>query len=654
MRPLLLAITLATLPVAVALGAQSSEKVIDVRTARPPAGNTFEALWSVYRKAQAKGDAEASDAALREVRRLRIERNIKSLEPYALARVAEGLVALGQGDQEKAAGAFSSAAVLDPSLPDAYFGLAAAAMKGGISGLPSAVKQIVNGTTARLNTIVGWHRLVSLITPATFLALLVTTTVLSLALLLRHGVLLFHDIEERLGPARSPIMAPGIFAVLLLAPVIAFQGYAWLPLWWSSLLFVYLARAERLTVLVLLLACVPVGPIVKALEARTLAAQNPLFGAGVVAVEGGPDTRAIAILEDGVRRYPDDRDMVYLLTAQYKKSGRYEDATAFYLQILQREPNDTYALNNLANLSFAGGEFQAAIPRYLQAIGTNPPPEVAATLYYNLALSHVQRFERQLHDEARSHAERLAEGLIDEYDTLWKYEFKNENAVVDLGLKPDELWAKFEGVRDGVARKNVAGAPIPAMDTLGVLRAGANRFGAALLVCAAAIFLLSRWRGSRMFTMRCVKCGTPFCRRCQLGAATEGLCTQCHHLFVVRDGVSGSVRNQKLLEVQREDEKRERIFRVMSLLAPGSGHIYARKTVSGIAFVFVWSFILALALLGGRILPLTEASSSLARPWGLGLGMVLLLVVYVVANRARPDFEDLMLEGLPFRRRRTA
>ena len=43
-----------------------SDKVIDVRASRPPAGNTFEALWSVYKKAGAKGDAEGAQNALRE------------------------------------------------------------------------------------------------------------------------------------------------------------------------------------------------------------------------------------------------------------------------------------------------------------------------------------------------------------------------------------------------------------------------------------------------------------------------------------------------------------------------------------------------------------------------------------------------------------
>lgn len=652
MKPLLAA--LAALGVSISsVGAQTAEKVIDVRATREPASNSFEAIWTMYRRALAKGDSEARAGALKELRRLRIERNILSLEPYALGRVGEGFSHLQQGELEKAQEAFRDAITLDPQLPDAYFGQALAAMKAGLHGFPAALRHTVSGMTARLGTIPGSHRLVSLVTPVTLLAVLVTTTVLALALLLRYGVLLFHDIEERLGSQKSPLLGPGVTAALLLAPVLLFQGYAWLPLWWLSLLFLYLTRVEKLTVALVLLACLPVGPIVSLLEARTLAEQNPLFSAGVEAIEGGPDNRSILTLEDGVRRHPNDRDLVYLLAAQYKKAGRYEDAAAFYLQILQRDPSDTYALNNLANLSFAGGEFQAAIPRYHQAIAANPPPEVAATLYYNLALSHVQRFERQLHDEARSQAERLADSLVEAYESQWKYE-SNETAVVDLGVRPQELWAKFEGVREGVGRENVAGTILPARGVGPLLKSGANRFSLALIVFGGVVLALSRWRGSRMFTARCVKCGTPFCRLCQLGAATEGLCTQCHHLFVVRDGVSGPARNQKLLEVQKEDEKRERIFRVMSLLVPGAGHIYARKTLVGTAFVFAWAFILAMALLAGRVLPLTESSSALTRPWGLAAGMFLLLLVYVAANRARPDFEGLMLGGIPVRRRRAA
>ena len=114
----------------------------------------------------------------------------------------------------------------------------------------------------------------------------------------------------------------------------------------------------------------------------------------------------------------------------------------------------------------------------------------------------------------------------------------------------------------------------------------------------------------------------------------------------MRDGVSGPARNRKLLEVQKEDERRERVFRLLSLVAPGAGHLYAQRTPMGLVLVLGWSLLLLLALLAGRVLPFTETPSTIEKPWGLGLIAVVLLVIYVVANRARPDFEV----ALPARR----
>src|SRR5204863_8023837 len=131
-----------------------------------------------------------------------------------------------------------------------------------------------------------------------------------------------------------------------------------------------------------------------------------------------------------------------------------------------------------------------------------------------------------------------------------------------------------------------------------------NRLSVFPLLAALAVLLLRKWRGSKAFTMSCLKCGTPFCRRCHLGQVAGGLCTQCHHLFVVRDGVSGPARNRKLLEVQKEEARRDRVFRVLSLLVPGAGHLYAQRPASGILLVFVWAATLVAGLLTGRLLPL--------------------------------------------------
>ncbi len=565
--------------------------------------------------------------------------------------MGEGLKRLDHGELAGADEDFRAAMALDPHLPDAYFALAKREMKKGPLGILPAIGDTVSGLTARLPTILGRHRLLALLVPVLLFSLLVTLGVASLALVLRHGVLLRHDMEEFFGPDRSALVTMLTFVAVLLLPALTFQGYGWMPFWWMAVLFLYFSITERVLVGLALLGALAVGPVVRSLESRIMAAQNPLFVAGVQALEGSGDTRSMRLLEKARERYTEDRDLGYLLASHYRKAGRYEDAAAVYGELLRTNPSDPVALNNIANLSFAAGEFPAAIPRYQQGIAANPTPAVAATLYYNMSLAYLQKFDPQPANEARSHALRMDPGLIQQYDATWKYEIKNENAVVDLNLSAEELWGKFQRLRDGVGRQNVLGRG--GVEPL-AWTAGFNRFLGFLAVFVVVVVGMWRWRGPHMFTMRCVKCGTPFCRRCHLGAAWEGLCTQCHHLFVVRDGVSGPARNQKLLEVQREDEKRERIFRALSLVFPGSGHVYAHRTLSGLTFIFLWSLVLSLALLGGRVLPYTEAASRVTTPWGLALGALVLLAVYIAANRARPDFEILMPAGRPPRRARAA
>jgi tetratricopeptide (TPR) repeat protein len=625
------------------------DKVIDVRARQAPAAaSSFDALWSSYKKAETRGDNEGAQNAMREIRRLRIERNIRSLETIALARVADGLAALRIGESARAEAAFRDAVALDPHLPDAYFGLALYDVKKGPLGIVPAVKDTLAGTTARLRTARGGHYLFALVVPVALLALLATTIVFGLATVIRYGSLLKHDFEESFGPGKQSF-ALGLAAIILLLPAMLFQGWAWLPLWWLAMLFIYMGWSERIVALALLVLCVASAPLVKTMESRLLAQQNPLFWASLGALENGPDTRAIAQLEEARRAHADDRDLVYLLGAEYKKAGRYDDASALYREALgsqAKDSPDTFALNNLANLEFAAGEFPAAIARYKQGIESGPPTPIAATFYYNLSLAHLQRFEYQPAQEARSQADRLDSSLVHTYDSVWKYD-KGDYAVVDLGLDADEVWGKYSGAAQGIVQSNRAGKGAAAVQGQALLPALANRLSVFPIVALLAVLILRKWRGGKAFTMRCLKCGTPFCRRCHLGQVAGGLCSQCHHLFLVRDGVSGPARNRKLLEVQAEEARRDRVFRVLSLLVPGAGHLYAQRAPMGILLVFVWSAVIVAALLTGRLLPLTEASGDLSKPWGLGVGALVLLVVYFLANRSKPEFEDVML---PIRR----
>ncbi len=616
---------------------RAAEKQIDVRGIRPSAPSSFEALWSAQRKAEAASEREAATAARAELSRLRVERNVRSLESVALALVGRGLRRLAEGSREEAEEDLRQAIALDPSLPDAHFALARAQEAGGPIGYASAVKTRLAGLLAFARTPRGSlnFRLVAL--PSLFVTLYVVMAAWGATLLVRHGILLRHDIEEWLGPARGRALGRGLLAVLLAGPALCFLGWGWLPIWWLALLFTYMGTLERVVTGAMVMATVCTGPAAELLERSARLAQNPLYRAMLVAVEGGSDARALAELERASARNPEDRDLVYLRAMLLRKAGRVDDAANLYKTLLTRDKNDVLANNNLANLEFAGRDFAAAIARYKQVAEAGARPAVEGTVRYNLSLAYLQRFERQKSDEARAQAERLAPDVVRSYDADWQYG-NGEYAVVDLGLSVAQLQSKLAAEPGRVVQENVAGKEQgPAAGaSLGSLF---NRFGAAGLAFVGVV-LLCRWRrGSRMFTLRCLKCGTPFCRRCHLGAVVAGLCTQCHHLFVVRDGVSGPARNQKLLEVQSEEERRDRAFRALSLFSPGAGQIYGQKPLIGLLFSTLWYGSLVTAVLAGRVLPITEVPASLRGSGSLVLAGLVMVVTYVVANLARPEAE---------------
>lgn len=616
-----------------------SERVIEVRQGQA-AQATFETLWAEYSRFDAAGDSDNAAKVLADVVRLRVERNIGGLETMALALVAKGIGKVRQGEREAAEGYFNGALGLDPRLPDAYLGMAQAQFRRGPLGIVTALRQTASAVTAGLATSNGRYRLLALLIPALLIALLATASAVSLSLLIRNGSLLLHDLEEELGPSRGVPFARGVFLLLLLLPLVLMQGYGWLPLWWLALLFPYLNVMERIVAALLLVAALAVGPMVQVLEAQARAQQNPLYRAALVAVEGGPDSLAQSQLEYAVQAHSDDRDLKYVLARQYRKAGRDDEAAGLYREILKGDAKDAVALNNLANIEFYRGEFAAAIARYKQGIELAANDSFTATSYYNLAQAHLQKFEFQPATEARAQADRLSADLTRSYESRWKYEKPGAtvSSVVDLAPTPEEVAAKFAGKSEGIAAKNVTGRAGAAAAPVSLGHSVANRFLGFCVVFVLAAVGISRWRGNRMITLRCAKCGSPFRRRVTAQDTGE-LCTQCFHLFVVKDGVSPSAKNKKMMEVQAEDTKRLRAFRILSLLLPGAGQVYGRQPIPGLLLLLAWFGVLSLCGLAGRPFSVTGASSALLGAWIMAPAGVLLLLIYAAANKFRPSFE---------------
>ncbi len=612
-------------------GPQGGGSAPGAPTQPPAVVRPFEALWSEYVAADAASDQGGVARAMREIRRARMERNVESLGSVGLALVAHAYAKLQADKRDAAEQEFRAAVNLAPGLPDAHAGLSLALLRKGPLSIPSSLDASVTGVSAFLATERGARSVRDLGTIAALLSAFAAAWAIAVSLLARHGGLLLHDIEEWLGPAHHRSASLALFLLLLLLPVATFQGWGWLPLWWLALLFSYFETRERVLAGVLALGALLVGPGVALVEERLRTTRNPLYHAALATTESVPDGAAIASLEQALRRDPADRDLLYLVGAARKKAGRYDEAAELYRQALVADPQDAVARNNLANIEFARGGYDAASARY-RAGTSSAQPAVAATSQYNLSLAHLQKFDYQAYNAAKSNADRIAPGLVADYDR-WKYD-TGEYAVVDLGFGREQVFGKFAGAESGVAARNLLlGEPFPRTSSLpGALL---NRFVASLPVFALAGFLVGRWRGPKAFTLHCLRCGTAFCRLCHLGPVSGGLCSQCYHLFVVRDGVSGPVRNRKMAEVQQFDARRERVARLLSVVSPGAGQLYGGWTLRGALLLAAWYGILGLAA-ASRIVPFTEVPRALAPQWlEIGAG-VALVGLWAVAFRFRP------------------
>lgn len=606
------------------------------------------ALWQAYLAARRVADPVAAEAALAEIRRLQVERNILDLESLALALVAEGRTKLREGDADAAFAVFRDARAIAPHLPDARFGLAAAEGRQLPFGVLAALREAFAGLAAPLPTALGGFAATNNLLAVGFIAALLASLGFGGALLVRYGGLLRHDLEERLGPR----LAPGLLLTLVLLPTALLQGWGWLPLWWMALVALYASRVERAVAVAFALLTVLLPPLALERQPALQAAQNPQLRASLRAIEEGPNSWALATLERARREAPQDRDLVYLTGLQLRKFGRDAEAAALYRDLLAESPQDGVALNNLGNLEFARGDYQAAVARYTQGLDAGGSPRVQATLAYNLSLARLQRFEYQPGEQARSRADALDPELTQRYDRTWRFQRDELRVptVVDLGLLPAELWAKYLARPSGPGRENVLSeAPAATFDVAGYLRALPSRFLTLPLCFFTVALLLWRLRGPRAFTERCLRCGTAFCNRCQLGGLSGSLCTQCHHIFVIRDGISAPARVQKLQQVHAEEGGNQRRFQRLSLILPGSGHLVAHATLSGMALLVAWALVVSALVVDGHVAPLTRLGPGPGQGWLWG-GLVLALVlIYAAASLLRPGFEAALL---PVRRPR--
>ena len=522
------------------------------------------------------GDTDTARRMLDEIKRLRVERGAFALHDVAQSFVYRGFTHLESGDVEQAREHFRIALDLGPNLPTAYQGLAAIDEREGGLGHLTALghrlqAQIAAFRSERDGPYAAWNLAFIL-----FAAMMLVFFVFAALMTYRYGVLLYHDVEERVGELLG---SKGVLAVtigLLMVPVIATAGIGWLAAYWLALTFGYQSIKERIVTVLSLLLLVAAAPIMELYAVWSRTVPNPVYQAALSSTTGTFDVDDVIVLREAVQKSSSDRELQFLLAAQYKNHGDYELAAQQYRTIIQNFPGEVEAKINLGNIYFAQRDWVGALVQYNEALQSNSQFAMA---YYNKSLAHAENFEFAEREDARAQAERLDALAVASHENLTG----SYRVVADVRLDDQSILSKFYGLSDGIRDR-----PAEAFVDASVLKGWGLRFLAVPFLLAVLIVVLEVVFKERRLTQRCWKCGSAFCGRCQIGTGRKGLCTQCYHLFFMKDGVSAQARNEKLRQVQSVSKKQSVIFRVLSILAPGSGHIEAGMPFIGLILVFVW------------------------------------------------------------------
>jgi tetratricopeptide (TPR) repeat protein len=588
---------------------------------------SFDHYWRRYLVASSTGDAETAKRMLDEIERLRVERNAFDLEDVGMCFVYQGFAQLDTGNLEQARTNFDIARSLAPNLPTAYWGLARLSSREGILSYPSAIAyriraQLVAIRSERDGAYASWNLVYLLLSTCA-----VVFFIFALLMLYRYGVLLYHDLEERLGERLS---GRGILAAalgILALPVILTAGIGWLAPYWLAVTFGYQSVKERTVSVLGLLLLLGSAPFAELYSAWAKTTTNPLYEASLSSLTGTFDVSDVALLRRAAKEHPQDRELQFLLATQYKNLGDYELAASQYRKILDAFPGDLDSRLNLGNIYFAQLDWEGALVQYNQVINEDPQKAMA---FYNKSLAHAENFQFAEREEARLRAESLDSAAVAAHERRTG----DYRVVADSRLDDMQILEKFYGLADGL-QETVAPKQLRA-SVIGGLRGWGLRFVLAPVLFGVLILVLELCFKDRKQTQRCLKCGSAFCGRCQIGTGRKGLCTQCYHLFFMKDGVSAAARNDKLGQVQQATRTRALVFRALSIVSPGAGHIGEGGPLLGTILLFVWCLGLVGILFGGSLYSLPDGLL------GLGGSVPMLLIgmmalVLVAANLvARP------------------
>jgi len=355
-----------------------------------------------WHRAFLQEDRDTADKELERLQGLLAELDMKTLPDQSLAALVRAEEAAEAGELENATWALEAAEQLDPGRPETAFASARVHHLGG-----SYLQMLVE-------TVRGYFRLFrfeptrslwfnNLALWALFTAMAAAALYLLLCIALR-GFVVALDLAELLARIMPKVLAFLLTLVLLVGPLFLPFGLLWFLILWSILLWGYGSIQERVVLVLIWLLAGAMPILLQHQLGRAAISSSPALQAAQSVQEGRLYGRLLT--DFGVLRaiLPKSGAVKHLEADFHARVRQWDLARSYYVELLEIEPQNGDALNNLGVYFFVHGDVGGAIQSFSRATVADIDNTAA---FYNLSQAFSASYHYKDAREALQEAQRL-------------------------------------------------------------------------------------------------------------------------------------------------------------------------------------------------------------------------------------------------------
>ncbi len=539
----------------------------------------YTAFMSVKEALKAK-DVELARSRLKDLVGKCSDQGITSYEALSAALIREGRVLAGENDLAGATLLFDYAIIISPNYPPAYFSKGWTLLTNNRLKFLVAFDSFIEGISRSSGDF--WWSYIYLGNKSTSLlfSLAALFTLFGLFIAVRYTPLLAHDLSEKLGKPEAEMVVRYVVLPLLFLGVLFVLDYWWAVTVVLVSLWLYFNKREKTVAVLFFLLLIFMPMIMTHYASFVQGSGNRLLWVLSEVNKGDIEPGSEVFLKEVLDKDPDNQTAMMSLAQLYSKQRDYGRAIETYEKLASANPDNPIYRNNLGNVYFLSGDIDKAMQEYNAAIKYGP----------NLALPHFnlsQVYGELLMFTERSEEDRKASGLNPDLVAMLR---AKEGAtplrmVFDERLPIKELW-KIAVKTTPDSRSLAASLWSTTVKVMPLESATYAGIGFIVLVMA-----LNALRRNKAFAHFCVKCGKVSCKKCQKPVYSKELCSQCHQIFIKMDGVEAKDRLKKTLEIREKETSEGLLYRISSLVLPGSGHYLAGRPIRGFIFSGIFIFL---------------------------------------------------------------